>query len=153
MLSILIGNWNTWYIGGADSKSRLRFLKLLTQNPFLSKFGPQKSKLSFLLKNWRNRYLEDADSYSNISFLNFQPKIHFWENLAKKSKFSVFPENWRTLYLEHVDSYFHIIFLNFQPKIHFWAILALKIQSCSFCLKISTYGISRMLILIPTLAL
>ena len=37
------------------------------------------------------------------------------------------------------------------PKIHFWANLTSKSQSCSFCLKIDTHGISRMLILIPTL--
>ena len=38
-----------------------------------------------------------------------------------------------------------------NPKIHFWANLGPKIQSCPFCLKIGTHGISRMLILIPTL--
>ena len=38
------------------------------------------------------------------------------------------------------------------PKIHFWANLTSKSQSCSFCLKIDTHGISRMLILIPTLS-
>ena len=37
------------------------------------------------------------------------------------------------------------------PKIHFWANLAPKSQSWSFCLKIGTRGISRMLILIPKL--
>ena len=42
-------------------------------------------------------------------------------------------------------------FWNFDPKIHFWANLGPKIQSCPFCLKIGTHGISRMLILIPTL--
>ena len=44
-------------------------------------------------------------------------------------------------------------FLNFDPKIHFWANLDLKIQSCLFCLKTDTHGVSKMLILIPTLAL
>ena len=42
-------------------------------------------------------------------------------------------------------------FWNSDPKIHFWANLGPKIQSCPFCLKIGTHGISRMLILIPTL--
>ena len=44
-------------------------------------------------------------------------------------------------------------FWNFDPKIHFWANFGWKSQSCSFCLKIGTHGISRMLILIPTLVL
>ena len=42
-------------------------------------------------------------------------------------------------------------FWNSDPKIHFWANLGPQIQSCPFCLKIGTYGISRILILIPTL--
>ena len=66
-------NWHAWYLGGADSKSGLGVLKFRPQNPFLSKFGPKKSKLSILSENWHTWYLEDADSYSGISFLNFQP--------------------------------------------------------------------------------
>ena len=31
-LSILTENWHKWYIGGVDSKSRLRFLKFGSQN-------------------------------------------------------------------------------------------------------------------------
>ena len=71
-LSILIENWHTWYIGGVDSESRLRFLKFGSQNLFLGKFGPKNSKLSILSENWYTWYLKDADSYSNISFLNFK---------------------------------------------------------------------------------
>ena len=71
-LSILTENLHAWYIGGADSKSRLRFLKFRPQNPFLGKFGPKNSKLSVLSENWCTWYLKDADCYSNISFLNFQ---------------------------------------------------------------------------------
>ena len=44
-------------------------------------------------------------------------------------------------------------FSNFDLKIYFWANLGPKIQSCPFCLKIGTYGVLRMLILIPTLVL
>ena len=47
-LSIFNGNWCMWYLGGADSKSRLRFLKFWPQNSFLGKFWPKKSKLSVL---------------------------------------------------------------------------------------------------------
>ena len=42
-------------------------------------------------------------------------------------------------------------FWNFDPKNHFWANFDPKTKSCPFCLKIGTHGISRMLILIPTL--
>ena len=42
-------------------------------------------------------------------------------------------------------------FWNSDPKKHFWANLGLKSQSCSFCFKIGTYGISKMLIFIPIL--
>ena len=42
-------------------------------------------------------------------------------------------------------------FWNSDAKIHFWVNLRPKCQRCLFCLKIGTHGISRMLILIPTL--
>ena len=85
-LSILTENWLAWYLGGADSEYRLRFLKFQPQNPFLGQFGPKKSKLSVLTENWRTWCLKDTDPYFNISFLNFQPKIHFWANLGQKSQ-------------------------------------------------------------------
>ena len=37
--------------GGVDSKSRLRFLKIRSQNLFLGNFGPKNSKLSVLSEN------------------------------------------------------------------------------------------------------
>ena len=60
-------------LGGADSKSGPSFFKFGSQNPFLSKFGPKKSKLLVLPEDWHTWYLEDVDSYSNISFLNLEP--------------------------------------------------------------------------------
>ena len=71
-MSIFIENWHTWYIGGVDSESRLRFLKFWPQNLFFGKFGPKKSKMSVLSENWYTWYLKHVDSYSNISFLNFK---------------------------------------------------------------------------------
>ena len=47
-LFILTENWQTLYLEGADSKSGLTFLEFRPQNPFVSKFGPKKSKLFFL---------------------------------------------------------------------------------------------------------
>ena len=57
-LSVLTENWHTWYLGGANSKSGLRFLKFRPQNQFLGKFGPTKLKLSLLTENWHTLYLE-----------------------------------------------------------------------------------------------
>ena len=74
----------------------------------------------------------------------------FW---PKKSKLPVLSENCHTWYLNDADSYSKFIFWISNPKIHFWANLGSKSQSCPFCLKIGTKGISRMLILIPTLVL
>ena len=45
----------------------------------------------------------------------------------------------------------YLDFWNSDPKIHSWASLDRKSQSCPFCKKIGKHGISRMLILIPTL--
>ena len=71
----------------------------------------------------------------------------------KKSKLSVLTENWHTWYLGSADSESGLGFLKFRHlKIHFWANLGRKNQSCLFFLKIGTYGILTMLILIPTLA-
>ena len=39
-----------WSLGGADTKSRLRFLKFRPQNPFFGKFRLKKSKLLFWMK-------------------------------------------------------------------------------------------------------
>ena len=137
-----------WFLGGDEP--RLRFSKFRPQNPFLGKFGPEKSKLSVLSKNEQTWYLKDADSFSNISFLNFQPKNSFLGKFGpKKSKLSVLSENWNTWYLMEADSYSDIFFLNLQPKTEN---LGQKSQICPFHLKIGTHGISRMLILIPKLA-
>ena len=69
----------------------------------------------------------------------------------KRSLLSILDENWHTEYPEDADSYTVISFLNFLPKIYFWANLDRKSQSRLFCLKISIWGILRMLILIATL--
>ena len=54
---------------------------------------------------------------------------------------SILIENWLTWYLGGPDS----------ESNHFWRNLSLKIQICSFWLKIGIHGILRMRILIPTL--
>ena len=89
-LFILTENWNTWYIGGAVSESRLWFLKFRPRNPFLGKFAPEKLKLFVLPENWHTWYLEDDVSYSNVSFLKLRPEIHFWANLGRKNQSFLF---------------------------------------------------------------
>ena len=44
-----------------------------------------------------------------------------------------------------------LIVWNSNSKIHFWANVSIKSQSCAFCLKIGTHGISSMLTYIPRL--
>ena len=70
---------------------------------YLGKFCLENSKLSVLPKNSHTRYLEDADSYSNISFLNFQPWVHFWEDLGPGIGIACFIRCSYVLYLECPD--------------------------------------------------
>ena len=85
-MSILTENRHAWSIGGADSKSRLRFLKFRPQNSFLDKFGPEDSKLSILSENWYTWYLKLLILIPNpdLDVWNSDPKIHFWANLGPK---------------------------------------------------------------------
>ena len=102
----------------------------------------------------RSNQLNDCATcfYKHIRFLKFRPQDLFLGKFGpKKSNLSVLPENWHTWYIEDDNSYFNISFQNLQSKIHFWANLSQKTQSCPFCLKIGTHGISKMLILISTL--
>ena len=86
-------NWHTWYIGGVDFQSRLRFLKLRPQNPFLGKFGPKNSKLFVLSENWYTLYLKDADPESGLRFLKFRHQNSFLGKFwSEKSKLFVFLE-------------------------------------------------------------
>ena len=92
-LSVLPENWHSWYIGGADSESRLRILKLRPQNPFPGKFGLKKSKLSVLPENWHTWYLGRADSAPRLKFSKFQPQYPFWGRFGpKKSKLPILPK-------------------------------------------------------------
>ena len=119
----------------------------------MGKFGPKKSKLFVLTENWHTWHLGSVDSEYGLRFLKFRPQNPFLGKFwSKKSKLSLFLENWHTLHLDDGDSYSNISFLNFQPLIHFWANLGQKSQGCLFCLKIGIHVISRLLILVPTLA-
>ena len=85
-LSVLTENWHTWYLGGANSKSGLRFLKFRPPKSLFGKIWA--NKVSVVPFNWKLAHVVswDGDSYSNISFLNFQPCIRFWTNLGWKNQ-------------------------------------------------------------------
>ena len=69
----------------------------------------------------------------------------------KNSKLSILTENWHTWYPGGAHSKSRLRFLKFRPQNPFLRKFGLKSQSCSFCPKTGTHGISRMLILIPIL--
>ena len=82
-------NWRTWYLGGADFGSRVRFSKFSLQNSFLDKFGLKKSKLFFVWK-----LTGGANSESELRFLKFQPQNSFLSKFGwRKSKLSVLSKN------------------------------------------------------------
>ena len=122
------------------------------------------SRYLFLFPYWlllnrastSTRLISDSTQLSTIPStlleLNFCTQLgNFPKFRPKNSKLSVFPENRHTWYLDDADFYSNISFLNFQTLTYFWLNLCQTCQSCPFCLKIGTHGISRMLILIPTL--
>ena len=136
-MSILTENWHTWYIGGVDSESRLRFLKFQPQNPFLGKFGPKNSK--FCLKIGTHNISRMLIPNPDLDFWNFDPKIYFWANFGPKIQSCLFCLKIGTRSISRIlipNS--DLDFWHFDHKIHFWANFDPKIQSCLFCLKIGT---------------
>ena len=106
-LKVVHFDWKlrTWYIGGIDSKSKLRFLKFRPQNPILgNKFGPKNSKFSVLPENLVHIVSQDANSESRLRFLKFQLQNPFLGKFeAKNSKLSILSKNWYTWYLKDAD--------------------------------------------------
>ena len=137
MLSILTENWHTWYSGGVDSESKIRFLNFRPQNQFFDKFGPKNSKLFVLV----HIVPQECWFESRFRFLEFRLQYPVFGKFGPKySKLAVLSENWYTWYLKDADSYFSICFLNLELKINFWANLGQKSQICPFCMKIGTLG-------------
>ena len=69
----------------------------------------------------------------------------------KNSKLSILTQNWPIRKFGGADSKSGLSFLKFGTQNPFLGKFGPKSQSYQFCLKIGTYGIWRMLILIPTL--
>ena len=151
-LSVLPENWHSWYIGGADSESRLRISKFRPQIFLGENLGWKSQSCPFSLKIGTRDILEELILMPDLEFRNSDCKIHFWANLGRKSQRSLFClKIGMHGILEELILHPDLDFQNSDLKIHFWPNLGRKSQSCPFCVKIGTQSISKMLILIPTL--
>ena len=83
-LSILTEKWHTWYIGGAHSVFRLRFLKFWPQNLFWANLGPKIQSCPFCLKVGAHSISRMLIPNLDLDIWNFDPKIYFWANLGPK---------------------------------------------------------------------
>ena len=120
--------WHLWYIGGADSESRLRILKFRPQNPFWANLGRKIKSCPFYLKIGTHGILEVLIPNPGLEFGNLDPKILFWANLGRKSKSCPFGLKISTHdILEELILHPDLVFRNSDPKILFWANLGLKI--------------------------
>ena len=127
-LSILPENWQSWYIGGADSESRLRASKFRLQKSFWGEFGLKSKSCSFDLKISTHDILEELILHPDLVFQNSNLKILFWANLVRKSKSCPFCLKIGTHgTLEELILHPDLVFLNSDPKILFWANLGRKI--------------------------
>ena len=83
-MSILTENWHTWYIGGVNSKSRLKFLEFWPQNPFFGQIWVQKFKVARFVWNGTHSISRMLIPNPDLDVWNFDPKIYFWANLLPK---------------------------------------------------------------------
>ena len=134
-MSILTENWHTWYIGGVDSESRLRFLKVRPQNPFLSKFGPKIQSCPLCMKIGAHNISRMLITNPDLDLWNFDPKIYFWANLDRKNR--SLAENSHTECLDNFDSYSDITFPSFETKSFFGQIWAEKFKIVYFHWKLA----------------
>ena len=110
--------------------------------------GQKNKSCPFWLKIDTYGILEVLILNPDLDFWNYDPKIHFWENLGPKIQSCPFclkigAQSISRMLIPNPDW----DFWNFDPKIHFWGNLDPKTKSRPFCLKIGRYEISRMLIL------
>ena len=110
-LSILTENWHTLYIGGVDSKSRLRFLKFWPKIHFWANLGPKIQSYLFCLIIGAN-ILRIRIQNPDLDFWNSNPKTHFWANFGRKSHSCSF-------FLK-IDTHGILTMLTLIPTIVFW---------------------------------
>ena len=110
---VLTENWQTWYIGGADSKSRLRFLKF--RHPKIHFWTNLVRKVVFF--SWKLAQMVCRGCW--FLFRHWLPAFptrnpFLGKFLAKNLKLSVLSENCHTWYLEDADSSCEFSFLSFK---------------------------------------
>ena len=81
---MLTKHLHTSYIGGADSKSRLRFLKFWHKIHFWANVGPKIQSSLFCLNICAHSISRMLIPNLDLDFWNFDHKIHFWANLGSK---------------------------------------------------------------------
>ena len=145
-LSILTENWVTWYLGGADSKSRL-LKHFWNSNPkihFLANLGPKSQTCPFCLKIGTQVISRMLILFPRklilvlvlVFWISYQKSI-LGKFGPKKSKFSILPENWHIWYLKEVNSCSGSSFLNLLSKIHFGQVWAKKVKVVRFVWKLA----------------
>ena len=142
-MSILTENWHTWYNGGADSKSRVRFLKFWPQSLLLGKFGSKIQNCPFCLKIGTHNISRRLISNPDLDFWNFDRKIHFWANLGPQIQSCPFCLKIGTHGISRMLIIIPALVLWISNLIPFWENLDQESQSCSLCLKVGIYGISK----------
>ena len=83
-MSVLTENWHTWYIGGVNFESRLRFLIFRPQIPFFGKFRPKIQSFPSSLKIGAHSISRMLILNRDLDFWSFDLKTHFRANLGPK---------------------------------------------------------------------
>ena len=133
-MSVLPQNWHTWYLGGADSKSTLKFLKFQPQNSFWSNLGQKSESYSFCLKMDTQSMVKMVILIPTLIFSISNLKSIFRQIWTKKVKIVIFmilllPDHLHSCNLGHCVPYVVFMFCELT-------ILQKKSQSFSFRLKI-----------------
>ena len=105
-LSILPENWQSWYIGGADSESRLRILKFQPQKFFWANLVWKSRSCLLGLRIGTHDILKELILHPDLIFWNSDPKILFWTNLGRKFKVVRFA--WKLAHMVSWRSWFCI---------------------------------------------
>ena len=112
---VLTENWQTWYIGSADSESRLFWGFFKFRHPKIHFWTNLVRKVVFF--SWKLAQMVCRGCW--FLFRHWLPAFptrnpFLGKFLAKNLKLSVLPENCHTCYLEDADSSSDISFLSFK---------------------------------------
>ena len=104
--SVLSENWCTEYLKDADSKSRVRFLKLWPQNSFVRNLGPKIQIRSSCLKIGTHSISRMLIRHPDLHFWILTPKSICWQIWAQRFKFVSFV--WKLVYIASQGCWFQI---------------------------------------------